>query len=135
MRQHLVAIVLFSSVGCGNGGGTAPPDAGPPDAVVTPRCGDGIVLGAGQVQTEGGVVQGEEAGATWRWRGVPFAAAPVGALRWRAPEPAPCREGVSDALVYGPACAQVDGSGAMIGSEDCLALNIWAPSTATPTSS
>jgi para-nitrobenzyl esterase len=132
MRQHLLAIVVLSSVGCGNGGGTSPPDGGAPDAV--PRCGDGIAPGAGQVQTEGGVVQGAQAGATWSWKGVPFAAPPIGALRWRAPEPPACREGVSDALVFGPACAQVDGSGAMIGSEDCLALNIWAPVTATPAS-
>jgi para-nitrobenzyl esterase len=67
---------------------------------------------------------------------VPFATAPVGPLRWRASKPAPRWEGVRPALRFGPACPQHVGSfgeltgarqGSMIGDEDCLTLDIWAP--------
>jgi para-nitrobenzyl esterase len=69
------------------------------------------------------------------FKGVPFAAAPVGPLRWRAPEPAPAWRGVRDTSAYGPACPQVvspDGrpnGGGYAGpiSEDCLNLNVFAP--------
>ena len=65
------------------------------------------------------------------FQGVPFAAPPVGALRWRPPRPAYAWEGVRSAVKYGPACAQHGaGFGTMfdkIQNEDCLYLNIWSP--------
>ena len=69
------------------------------------------------------------------WLGVPYAAAPTGAGRWRAPEPPEPWAGVRDALAEPSACAQKpsplgesDAAAAKhIGSEDCLYLNVWAP--------
>ena len=68
------------------------------------------------------------------YRGVPFAAPPVGALRWRPPQSAPAWDGVRDATEAGPACVQ-RAIPAEVGrfynpgvdrmSEDCLYLNIW----------
>jgi para-nitrobenzyl esterase len=67
--------------------------------------------------------------------GVPFAAAPVGPLRWAPPRPAPAWKGVRDASASGPACPQpVNKDGRINGggyagptSEDCLTLNVTGP--------
>lgn len=67
--------------------------------------------------------------------GIPFAAPPVGALRWRAPQPVPAWHGVLQATAFGPACMQTPsgwlpemlGIHAMRTSEDCLYLNVWTP--------
>jgi para-nitrobenzyl esterase len=69
------------------------------------------------------------------WRGIPFAAAPVGALRWRAPQPAKAWTETREALRFASPCAQyaskfggVPGKdGTIAGSEDCLYLNVYAP--------
>ena len=69
------------------------------------------------------------------WKGIPYAAPPVGALRWRAAKPAPRWEGVREALATGAACPQFasvyagEGRGAtgVIGDEDCLTLDVYAP--------
>lgn len=60
------------------------------------------------------------------FRGIPYAAPPVGALRWRAPEPAPAWDGVRLADRFGASCPQQlpPGSHAEL-SEDCLTLNVW----------
>ncbi len=81
-------------------------------------------------ETSLGRVRGQRAGDTWVFRGIPFAAPPVGELRFRPPEPHPGWSGVLDAFDYGPKCAQLDGSGAFEGSEDCLTLNVWTPAPA-----
>lgn len=66
------------------------------------------------------------------FKGIPFAAPPIGDFRWRAPQPVVPWKGVKEASVFGPNCAQA-GWGAGQGkiaegsSEDCLYLNIWAP--------
>jgi para-nitrobenzyl esterase len=70
------------------------------------------------------------------WLGLPFGAPPTGALRWRAPQPAPRWDGVREALRTGEACPQYAspyagaerGETGVIGNEDCLALDVWAPS-------
>src|SRR5690606_2928229 len=59
------------------------------------------------------------------YKGIPFAAPPVGELRWRAPQPAAKWEGVRAADKFGPDPYQGDGKGSV--SEDCLYLNIWTP--------
>lgn len=70
--------------------------------------------------------------------GIPFAAPPVGALRWRAPQPAKPWQGVLSATQYRAACMQTgmyppDAANEPV-SEDCLYLNIWRPAktSATP---
>ena len=76
-------------------------------------------------KVEQGVLQGTtEAGLTV-YRGVPFAAPPVGDLRWRAPEPAAKWAGVRPADKFAPQCVQSI-PGITI-SEDCLYLNVWTP--------
>ena len=65
------------------------------------------------------------------FKGVPYAAPPVGDLRWKPPQPVVAWDGVRDATVTGPICMQVGppALGAQDGpqSEDCLVLNVWAP--------
>jgi len=65
------------------------------------------------------------------FRAIPYAAPPVGALRWRAPAPAKHWAGVRDAAAFGPVCAQapVNWAGHDLDrtSEDCLTLNVWTP--------
>jgi len=77
------------------------------------------------VPTESGLVQGVAAPGLTVYKGIPFAAPPVGDLRWRAPQPAPLWEGVRAADKFGPDPYQGDGKGGV--SEDCLYLNIWTP--------
>jgi para-nitrobenzyl esterase len=83
-------------------------------------------LASGATATvEQGVLQGtKEAGLTV-YRGIPFAAPPVGDLRWRAPQPAAKWEGVRPADKFAPQCVQsIPG---ITTSEDCLYLNVWTP--------
>jgi para-nitrobenzyl esterase len=65
------------------------------------------------------------------WKGIAFAAPPVGQLRWRAPIPPEPHDGVFDAYEYGAACPQdqslTSGGEAAAFGEDCLYLNIWSP--------
>lgn len=76
------------------------------------------------VNTQEGAVRGEIVDNSIVYRGIPYAAAPVGNLRWKAPQPAEMRMGVLDAVTFGSPCAQPRTS---MGSEDCLFLNIWTP--------
>ena len=79
------------------------------------------------VAVTGGRVQGTEAAAgVIAYKGIPFAAPPVGELRWRPPAPVVAWEGVSDAGRVGPICVQGGGRD-VEQSEDCLFLNVWAP--------
>src|SRR5271165_3500137 len=69
------------------------------------------------------------------FKGVPFAAPPVGELRWKPPQPATSWMGARPADKYGPACLQTDVFGDIYfrdsqPSEDCLNLNIWIPAKA-----
>ena len=59
------------------------------------------------------------------FKGIPYAAPPVGALRWKPPAAAPVREGVLKAAAFGPACPQARQVGPV--SENCLTLNVWTP--------
>jgi para-nitrobenzyl esterase len=82
--------------------------------------------------TEYGNVAGSTAGGVASWKGIPFAAAPVGPLRWRAPQPAAAWDGVRDATAYAHDCMQLPfpSDAAPLGtapSEDCLYLNVWKP--------
>jgi len=98
--------------------------------LAAPAKADGARVQIAQGRLQGGVEAGVRA-----FRGVPYAAAPVGDLRWRPPGPAPVWTGLRDARRPGADCLQpqsaaaVDPSGAPL-SEDCLYLNVWAPTGA-----
>jgi para-nitrobenzyl esterase len=78
--------------------------------------------------TEEGPVRGVATRTTRVFRGIPYAAAPVGALRWRPPQRAARRHGVLDATAFANHCPQPAGSfGQASGTEDCLFLNVFAP--------
>jgi len=87
------------------------------------------------VKTDAGPVVGEAGERADVFRGIPYAAAPVGALRWAPPQPVKAWTAPRMALENGPSCPQemnADGAPNFGGangptSEDCLQLNVWAP--------
>ncbi len=87
------------------------------------------------VTVDSGVLIGSAAGEVSSYKGVPYAAAPVGALRWSPPREPPAWSRPRKADAYGPVCPQPmnpDGSPNLGGaggpaSEDCLFLNVWVP--------
>ena len=86
------------------------------------------------VGTDKGAVRGMYAGDAREFLGIPYAAPPVGALRWRPPQPAFPWAGVRDATKPGSTCAQFGSiaTGVLTTStaEDCLYLNVYTPKTA-----
>lgn len=122
---HAVRVFGILPFACGvmwAAGAALPPDvdAGLPAPVVTVT--GGTIRGA--ALSSGGAV----------FRGVPFAAPPVGARRWRPPEPVIPWTGTRDAVRSGPPPAQVsfewDRQLAAAGREDCLYLDVWTPALA-----
>jgi para-nitrobenzyl esterase len=82
------------------------------------------------VATVDGTVQGATVGATDEYLGIPYAAPPVGSLRWRAPQPAAHWSGVRDTTHFAPHCPQTASEfGVASTSENCLYLNVYAPQT------
>src|SRR5271156_70566 len=96
-------------------------------------CGFGCAsaLVAQRVRTESGTLSGVSEGGLTVYKGVPFATAPVGDLRWRSPVPAAAWSGTRKADSFAPACMQdgvsMPGETPPVVSEDCLYLNIWTP--------
>ncbi len=89
------------------------------------------------IRIASGMLRGVKEGDVDVFRGIPYAAPPVGEFRWRPPQPVASWEGVRDAKEFGPICAQAGfggGPGAISqgSSEDCLYLNVWRPSGARP---
>src|SRR5271170_3819946 len=79
--------------------------------------------------TANGAVRGLANGAVDEFLGIPYAAPPVGALRWRPPQPAASWPGVRDATKFAPHCPQpASPFGQASISEDCLFLNVFTPS-------
>jgi len=96
-----------------------------------------LAASAGPVVTIGdGQVQGVADTSAAIFRNIPYAAPPVGGLRWRPPQPAVKWSGARDATQFGPACPQPPNSPVMMvgpvgaSSEDCLTLNVWKPAAA-----
>lgn len=89
---------------------------------------------AQQVTIDSGAVAGATTDGVASFKGIPFAAPPVGALRWGAPTPAAPWTTPRDATAYGPDCMQNPLPGIKPGervmSEDCLTLNVWTPKLA-----
>jgi para-nitrobenzyl esterase len=79
------------------------------------------------VETEGGSLRGSTEGNLLAWKAIPYAAPPLGALRWRVPQPVVPWAGEREASALGPSCIQ---AGVEPVSEDCLTLNIWRPAEA-----
>jgi para-nitrobenzyl esterase len=84
------------------------------------------------VTTESGKVQGVSAEGVISFKGIPYAAPPVGDLRWREPQSVTPWTDTRQATAFGADCAQAPGEAEPIQttpSEDCLYLNVWKPET------
>jgi para-nitrobenzyl esterase len=87
--------------------------------------------GRPEVRVTEGIVRGQVRDGVAVFRSIPFAAPPVGALRFRPPQPAKAWDGVREAIEEGPSCPQPsvgDPAGKASTTEDCLYLNIFSPS-------
>lgn len=86
------------------------------------------------VKTDAGTVRGRAGDGVREFKGIPYAAPPMGELRWTLPAPAKRWTGVLDATNYRSACPQPSRYGLTDASddEDCLYLNVTAPLAATP---
>ena len=89
------------------------------------------------VKAPAGAVEGQMEGGLRVFKGIPYALPPVGSRRWQPPSPMPRWAGVKQTTEFGPACFQPENPGKSIYSwipvpmsEDCLTLNIWAPTGA-----
>src|SRR3984885_6796225 len=86
---------------------------------------------AQKAMTESGAVSGVREGDLSVYKGIPFAAPPLGDLRWQPPAPVAPWTGIRKADAFAPACMQVGvsmpGETPPAMSEDCLYLNIWTP--------
>jgi len=89
---------------------------------------------AAQVRTESGTVEGTTSadGKVQIFKGIPYAAPPIGPLRWKEPQPVAPWDGVRKATAFGARCMQGNVFGDMVfrdsgPSEDCLYLNVWTP--------
>ncbi len=86
----------------------------------------------GIVSVTGGRVEGVTADGVTSFKGIPFAAPPVGNLRWRVPQPVRSWSVIKKADHFGPSCMQDPKTLELFGappamSEDCLYLNVWTP--------
>jgi para-nitrobenzyl esterase len=90
-----------------------------------------------ELELDDGRVRGFVDGESHAFRGLPYAAPPVGELRWQPPQPVEPWDGVRDAVFFGNPAPQtlatrVGGDATFIGSEDCLFLNVWTPADRLP---
>lgn len=81
------------------------------------------------VKTRTGIYVGEKDGNALCWRGIPYARAPVGSLRWKAPQPLEDSTEIWEAKYFGPSCIQSVNAAFSLRdhqqSDDCLYLNVW----------
>ncbi|MDE0884546.1 MAG: carboxylesterase family protein [Myxococcota bacterium] len=115
-------LIVLATVGCVS----TPPE---PERVADP--------GSARGTAQGTVIGSRSESGGLSWLGIPFAQPPLGALRWKAPRPPSPRAEPLEALDFGPECVQFAGpagsdAGSVVGSEDCLYLNVFAPATAQP---
>ncbi|HUI53923.1 MAG TPA: carboxylesterase family protein, partial [Bryobacteraceae bacterium] len=86
--------------------------------------------GTAPLAISSGRITGKDLGDVEEWLGIPYAAPPVGELRWKPPRPPASWEGVRAMEQYGYACMQpklLTAGQLLPTSEDCLNLNVWAP--------
>ena len=84
------------------------------------------------LKIKSGSIKGFTDGDVSVFKGIPFAAPPVGEYRWRPPQSVKSWQGIRDAIQFGPNCAQAGCGGApgtitKGSAEDCLYLNVWSP--------
>ena len=93
-----------------------------------------VAVSAAPVVTADGVVDGFSRSGVRHYLGIPYAAPPIGNLRWAPPQPVARWSGTRSAKAFGPTCAQVTTLGPFAGpansNEDCLYLNVFAPPAA-----
>lgn len=85
-------------------------------------------------RVDGGIVRGAVEDGVITFKGIPYAAPPVGSFRWEPPQPVKPWAGVRPAVDFGPDCAQLPTPGdaaplRTIPEEDCLYINVWRPKT------
>lgn len=125
MRRLLVSAACLLAAACGER------DSAPPEPVADPATATDVAQGqlTGYVSPQGAYV----------WHAIPYAAPPVGDLRWRAPRPAAEWTGNRESLTRAERCPQITNSldegrgveaGMRVGSEDCLYLDVYAPPNA-----
>ncbi|MBI4701549.1 MAG: carboxylesterase family protein [Deltaproteobacteria bacterium] len=134
-RMALLLLVSLLALSCGS-----EPSPSPPPTTTAASGGGGAGGGDGGggqggdvVVTTGGPAKGTSIGEARAWLGIPYAAPPLGALRFKAAQPVVAWAEPREASEVGPICPQRDmmtGKYVSDSSEDCLTLNVWAPSAA-----
>src|SRR5262245_27613220 len=110
-RSLLIGLLAWVNIGCTESGTSTPAAQ---------------IQSGTLIQIADGLVQGEVDGGTRRFAGIPFAAPPVGALRWRPPAPVTPWDDVRDAAQFGSPCPQLSSLQSIPSeNEDCLHLNVW----------
>ena len=97
-------------------------------------CSPGIAAARPVIVTDQGPLRGLTVSGEQQFLGIPYAAPPVGSLRWLPPRPPARFKGVFQATQFGSACTQPNpnAAGSTLGSEDCLTLNIYVPDIEPP---
>ena len=122
IKRGVVAVFILGLAACSNES---------PDRDL--KAGASLSLAQGEVM---GISSPYDDGITV-YRGLPYAAAPIGELRWQPPQPATAWEGVRVADTFADSCFQLRHTSNFVWrregfpvSEDCLYLNVWAPHNA-----
>ena len=121
----LTVLAVVSAAGCATTESAVPSSSPVPSG--SPA---GTSLSEPVVDTVGGAVRGVVHPDHRLFQGIPYAAPPVGPLRWRPPQPVRPWPGVRDGERPGPWCIQPEADGLI--SEDCLSLNVWTPTGTAP---
>lgn len=122
LSRGLVVLTTVVALVAGCGADEAPPTESPTESSAP--------ADPALVDTATGRVRGVVAPDHRLFANIPYAAPPVGPLRWQPPAPAAAWEGVRDATKFGPHCLQDTGANLEMGrqvDEDCLTLNVWTP--------